>query len=312
MATASARRLTASGRITQLRRWARSDRRRRLLTGYLFVLPAVLYFGRFFVVSVIEAFTLSLTRWKIITEPVFVGLDNYARLVSDQAFHHSLLVTWVYTIGVTVASLVIALALGVLLQRSWPLIGLIRTGYFVPLVVPLLVVGVVWNYAFNVSYGFIPEVTSALGFGRAGWLDTPSLAMPALIIVGIWRMVGFSTILFIAGLEGIPEELYEIAKIDGASSWASFRFITLPLLRPTTIMVLIVTVLFNLQIFDLVYSLTLGGPGDATRVALLNIYETGFRHLEMGYALAKAMVFLVMMLIISLVQMKTLGGYSVE
>jgi ABC-type sugar transport system permease subunit len=283
-----------------------------MLTAYLFVLPVVLYFGRFFVYSVFQAFSLSFTRWAILTEPVYVGLENYTRLLVDKGFHKSLFVTLYYTVGVVIASTVLSLILAVLLQRRLPLRGTIRTSYFIPQVIPLLVVGVIWNYAFNVSYGFIPEITSALGLGRTAWLSNPDLAMPALVIVGVWRMLGFDIILFLAGLQGIPEELYEVARIDGASGWDEFRYITVPLLRPTTIMVLIVTIISNLQAFDLVYAMTLGGPGDATRVVMLDVYETGFRHLKMGYALAKAMILFVVMFGISLLQMKVFRGYSYE
>lgn len=284
--------------------------RKKLLIAYLFVLPSILYFTFFFIFPVLQAFSRSFTRWALITPPSYVGLENYARLLQDRQFQNSLLVTLYYTAGVVVITTVLSLGLAVLLQRSWRFRSIIRISYFVPLVIPLFIVGVIGNYAFNQSFGFIPEVTSLLGLGRSAWLSVPSLAMPALIMVGIWRMLGFDIILFLAGLQGIPEELYEVASIDGADSWAEFRFITLPLLRRTTILVLVVTVISNMQAFDLVYSMTLGGPGEATRVLMLNIYETGFRHLRMGYALAQAMVLFVLMFGISLLQLFILRGYS--
>lgn len=158
----------------------------------------------------------------------------------------------------------------------------------------------------------MPEVTAALGLGRSAWLSDISLALPALIMVSIWRMLGFDIILFLAGLQDIPDEFYEAANIDGADAWSEFRFITLPLLRRTVILVLVVADISNMQAFDLVYSMTLGGPGEATRVLMLNIYETGFQHLRMGYALAQAMVLFVLMFAISLVQFIALRGYSNE
>ena len=286
--------------------------RRKILIAYLFVLPSVLYFGCFFIWPVLQALARSFTRWALITPPVYVGLENYSKLLQDRQFHHSLLVTLYYTAGVVLITTVLSLALAVLLQRSWPFRPLIRVSYFVPLVIPLFIVGVIGNYAFNQSYGFIPEVTSALGLGRSAWLSDTRLALPALIMVGIWRMLGFDIILFLAGLQDIPDELYEAAKIDGADAWGEFRFITLPLLRRTIILVLVVSVISNMQAFDLVYSMTLGGPGEATRVLMLNIYETGFRHLRMGYALAQAMVLFVLMFGISLLQFIALRGYSNE
>ena len=284
--------------------------RRKILIAYLFVLPSVLYFACFFIWPVLQAFSRSFTRWALITPPVYVGLDNYSKLLQDRQFHTSLLVTLYYTVGVVLITTVLSLALAVLLKRSWPFRPLIRVSYFVPLVIPLFIVGVIGNYAFNQSFGFIPEVTSGLGLGRSAWLSDTSLALPALIIVGIWRMLGFDIILFLAGLQDIPDELYEAAKIDGADAWGEFRFITLPLLRRTVILVLVVTVISNMQAFDLVYSMTFGGPGEATRVLMLNIYETGFRHLRMGYALAQAMVLFVLMFTISLLQFIALRGYS--
>ena len=284
--------------------------RRKTLIAYLFVLPSILYFTFFFILPVLQAFSRSFTRWALITPPVYVGLENYARLLQDRQFQNSLFVTLYYTAGVVLITTVLSLGLAVLLQRSWPFRSILRISYFVPLVIPLFIVGIIGNYAFNQSFGFIPEVTSLLGLGRSAWLSVPTLAMPALIIVGIWRMLGFDIILFLAGLQGIPEELYEVARIDGADSWAEFRFITLPLLRRTIILVLVVTVISNMQAFDLVYSMTLGGPGEATRVLMLNIYETGFRHLRMGYALAQAMVLFVLMFGISLLQLFILRGYS--
>lgn len=286
--------------------------RRKLLIAYLFVLPSILYFACFFILPVLQAFSRSFTRWTLIRPPVYIGLENYAKLLQDGQFHNSLLVTFYYTTGVVIFTTVLSLALAVLLQRSWPMRSLIRVSYFVPLVIPLFIVGVIGNYAFNQSFGFIPEATSLFGLGRSAWLSTPTLAMPALILVGIWRMLGFDIILFLAGLQGIPQSLYEVARIDGADTWAEFRFITLPLLRRTIILVLVVTVISNMQAFDLVYSMTLGGPGEATRVLMLNIYETGFRHLRMGYALAQAMVLFVLMFGISLLQFILLRGYSNE
>lgn len=284
--------------------------RKKLLIAYLFVLPSILYFTFFFIFPVLQAFSRSFTRWALITPPAYVGLENYARLLQDRQFQNSLLVTLYYTAGVVLITTVLSLGLAVLLQRSWRFRSIIRISYFVPLVIPLFIVGVIGNYAFNQSFGFIPEVTSLLGLGRSAWLSVPGLAMPALIMVGIWRMLGFDIILFLAGLQGIPEELYEVASIDGADAWAEFRYITLPLLRRTTILVLVVTVISNMQAFDLVYSMTLGGPGEATRVLMLNIYETGFRHLRMGYALAQAMVLFALMFGISLLQLFILRGYS--
>lgn len=286
--------------------------RRKTLIAYLFVLPSILYFVCFFISPVLQALSRSFTRWALITPPVYVGLENYARLVQDRQFQNSLLVTLYYTAGVVFITTVLSLGLAVLLQRSWRFRSILRISYFVPLVIPLFIVGVIGNYAFNQSFGFIPEVTSALGLGRSAWLSNLTLALPALILVGIWRMLGFDIILFLAGLQGIPQELYEVARIDGADSWNEFRFITLPLLRRTIILVLVVTVISNMQAFDLVYSMTLGGPGEATRVLMLNIYETGFRHLRMGYALAQAMVLFVLMFGISLFQFIVLRGYSNE
>ena len=286
--------------------------RRKMLIAYLFVLPSVFYFTCFFILPVLQAFSRSFTRWTLISPPVYVGLENYAKLLQDGQFRNSLLVTFYYTAGVVIFTTVLSLALAVLLQRSWPFRSLNRVSYFVPLVIPLFIVGVIGNYAFNQSFGFIPEVTSLFGLGRSAWLSNLTLAMPALILVGIWRMLGFNIILFLAGLQGIPQSLYEVARIDGADTWAEFRFITLPLLRRTIILVLVVTVISNMQAFDLVYSMTLGGPGEATRVLMLNIYETGFRHLRMGYALAQAMVLFVLMFGISLLQFIMLRGYSNE
>ena len=282
------------------------------MIAYLFVLPSILYFACFFIAPVLQAFSRSFTRWALITPPVYVGLENYSKLLQDRQFQNSLLVTLYYTAGVVLITTVLSLALAVLLQRSWPFRSLLRVSYFVPLVIPLFIVGSLGTTPLISPLVFIPEVTSLFGLGRSAWLSNPTLALPALILVGIWRMLGFDIILFLAGLQGIPQELYEVARIDGADSWAEFRFITLPLLRRTIILVLVVTVISNMQAFDLVYSLTLGGPGEATRVLMLNIYETGFRHLHMGYALAQAMVLFVLMFGISLLQFILLRGYSNE
>ena len=149
---------------------------------------------------------------------MYVGLENYSKLLQDRQFQNSLLVTLYYTAGVVIITTVLSLALAVLLQRSWPFRSLIRVSYFVPLVIPLFIVGVIGNYTFNQSYGFIPAVTVALGLGRSAWLSDISLALPALIMVSIWRMLGFDIILFLAGLQDIPDELYEAGKIDGADA----------------------------------------------------------------------------------------------
>ena len=197
------------------------------------MLPSVLYFACFFIWPVLQALSRSFTRWALITPPVYVGMENYSKLLQDRQFHSSSLVTLYYRAGLVLITTVLSLALAVLLQCSRPFRSLIRVSYFVPLVIPLFIVGVIGNYAFNQCYGFIPEVTAARSLGRSAWLSDISLALPALIMVGIWRMLGFDIILFLAGIQDIPDELYEAEKIDGADAWGEFRFITLPLLRRT-------------------------------------------------------------------------------
>jgi len=289
-----------------------SVHQRRLVWAYLFASPPVLYFGAFTIYPLLRGIYLSLTEWSIIGPPRFVGLANYIKLIHDSSFRVSLGATLYYTTGVVAAAFVFSLALAVFFQRAVPLRPLLRTSYFIPTVTPMVVIGLVWNYAFNASFGFIPEIMAVLGLGRPAWLSNPKLALPALIIVGVWRMLGFNMILFLAGLQGIDETLYDAAKVDGAASWEAFWHITWPLLRPTSLMILVVSVMSSLQAFDLAYSLTGGGPAEATRVVMLNVYETGFRHLRMGYALSKALVLFVLMFAVSLLQLRVVGGYKNE
>ncbi len=262
----------------------------------LFLAPAMLAIGVFFFVPLLAAFLLSFTDFDIyslgnFSYARFVGLANYAQLIRDPLFWKALANTFYFLAVGAPLSIAASLAGALLLQSH--LIkakGLFRTAYFAPVVTTLVAVAVVWRFVYHPRFGFLNYVLSYLGIHPIDWLGDPLWAMPAIILMAVWKNFGYNMIIFTAGLQAIPTELYEAAAIDGADRLAQFRRITIPMLAPTTLFITTITMIGYIQLFAEPYVMTQGGPLNSTLSLVLLMYQQGFRWWNMGYSAALAFV----------------------
>ncbi|MBG9654545.1 carbohydrate ABC transporter permease [Cytobacillus firmus] len=273
------------------------------LTPIGFMSPVLLIFSLFLFFPVLFAFYMSFHQWGMIGTPEFVGIENYVRLFKDPLFWISIKNTLIFSLSVPL-KVAIALFIAVLLNQKIRGLGFYRAAFFFPVVLSMVVVGLVWQWMFSPSYGFINYVLEKLGLPLQNMLIDSDQAMIVLIIVSIWKGLGSNLLLFLAGLQAIPSSVYEAAEIDGANSWQKFWHITVQLLKPTTLFVLIITLIGSFKIFDLAYVITGGGPGTSTMVLVHYIYQEAFQRFDMGYASAAAYVFFIILFILTLVQMK--------
>lgn len=280
---------------------ARREARERL-TASLFLAPDVVGLLVFVVLPILAALLISFTNWNALGTPRWVGLVNYQRLLSDPQFWSSLRVTAIYTVVYVPLVFAVSLGLAVLANQRLPGIGLFRTIFFVPVVLSLVVTGLMWRFIFDEQVGLLNYALSLVGMAPRAWLGDVNLALPAIIVVSVWINMGYYMTIFLAGLQDIPREFYEAARIDGANAWHAFRRITLPLLRPTSLFVLVVTLIGSFQVFDQIWVMTKGGPADATQVTVIYIYKQAFQYLSLGYASAIAFALFLVILVISLAQ----------
>ncbi|WP_205856083.1 carbohydrate ABC transporter permease [Phytoactinopolyspora endophytica] len=234
----------------------------------------------------------------------FVGLDNYRELLSDDAVSSSAGNTLTFTLFSTPFLIVVALVMALLTHRNMPARWLFRLAYFMPFLVPVTVVTMVWTWMLGTDFGFFNGILDRVGIGPINWLGEPTAAMVSVIMVTVWWTVGFNYLLYLAALQGIPEEVYEASAIDGASARQQLFRITLPLLKRTTGLILVLQLIASLKVFDQIYLLTQGGPNFATRPILEYIYDVGFTGLRIGYSSAISYAFFFVILVIALVQLK--------
>jgi multiple sugar transport system permease protein len=273
--------------------------------GYLFIAPSGLLFLAFLAFPVLFSAWLSLQNWNLMTpHPTFVGLKNYQELLTSSVIWNSLGVTGYYIIGLVPLRMAIALALALFLNQKIRGLGLYRTLYFTPVVTSGIAVSIVWLWIFDPTWGIANWVLSIFNIPPLQWLSSPREAMPALILMSIWKNVGFDTVIYLAGLQGIPSTYYEAATMDGAGRWATLRDITWPLLAPTTFFILVTGIIGASQVFDQVFVMTNGGPLRSTEVIVFTIYQEAFRFFQMGYASAIAWVVFLLVLALTLFQWK--------
>ncbi len=286
----------------------RPSRRRALrqqtLTGWLFIAPLVLGILLWQVAPVFVSLFSSFTDWDGITDPTLIGGANYADLLHDGLFWTTLGNTVAFTVGVLPLTLVAALGLALLCNAGGRVSNaFFRTAYFTPYVTSLVAIGLVWTKLLA-PRGPLNTVLSAVGVTGPSWLTDAHWAMPAVIVVSAWQGVGYPMVILLAGLQGIPESLYEAAKVDGARAWRRFRSITLPLLTPQIFFVLITQFITSFQIFALIFVLTKGGPGNATNVYIYYLYQNAFTFGRLGYASAMAWVLFLIIGIVTLLQLR--------
>jgi len=282
-------------------------RLREELAAWCFLAPALLLLLAFLVAPFVMSVILSFTNHRLVSPlPTrFVGVRNYVRLFGDANFWKALKNTFLFAAVVVPVQSGLALFLATLVNRRLPGIHFFRGIYFMPVVIPMVVVCVVWYFLLMYPEGLLNTFVRVISFGRAGpydWLRNPALAMPTIILVSIWQGVGFQMVIYLAGLQNIPQELYEAARIDGASPWAQFLHITLPGLRNTHIFVLVTTTILAFKLFTQVEVLTQGGPLGVTNTLVRYIYVAGYRELNVGYASTASVIFVVIVLTISLLQ----------
>ncbi len=267
----------------------------------LFMLPTVVGLGLFQYFPLLTAVRNSLYDLNLLdpSHAIFVGIDNYLRMWEDERFHISLLNTLFYTTIKLIVQLPLALALALLVQRQIRGIGFVRSAIFAPTVTAVSIAAVIWNLMYDPQNGFFNAILQTLGLPPQPFLTSASQALPSIIAMSVWLDAGFTMLIFLSGLQGIPYDYYEAARIDGASNWNLFRYITLPLLSRTTLFAVVTTTIFAFKIFTPVYIMTKGGPLDSTLVAVYYIFEQGFVFLDMGYASTLAVVLILILLIVA-------------
>lgn len=278
-------------------------------TAWLFSLPALVLLLVFLVIPFTLAFVFSFTNQRLIPNPnvptEFIRVRNFIRLFTDETFYKALGNNFIFAAIVVPIQTAFALILAMLVNQKVKLVNLYRTIYFSPVVTTMVVVAIVWSFLYNPGEGFINQILKFVTLGRAkplDWLKSPKLAFPAIMVLSIWQGVGFQMIIFLAGLQDIPKELYEAAQVDGAGRWRQFWSVTLPQLRNTTLFVVIATTILAFKLFDQVWVLTRGGPQQSTMTTIVYLYRQGFRQLRVGYASTIAVVFFLIVLVISIIQ----------
>jgi ABC-type sugar transport system permease subunit len=274
-----------------------------IVFGYLFLLPTIGAFIVFSLIPTLAVFVLSLFQWDLIRPPVFLGLDNYVQIFSSQDFWHSLWVTIKYVFYSQTPKLFIALLLALCLNKSLPGIKAFRIPIILPWIAMPIAVATVWRWILDPMTGLLNYYLSKVGIPGITWFS-PSNTLQSIALVDVWQHFGFTTILFLVGLQSIPTLYYEAAEIDGARRFKAFWHITLPLLKPTILFILITSLIGSFQVFDIVYATTHGGPGDLSRVYYYMIYEKAFNSLQMGYASGLSVILFTILMILTLIQLR--------
>lgn len=272
------------------------------LVPYAFITPNLVLFSAFSFFPLLYAFYISFHEWSLIGDAEFIGAGNYRRLIADTQFWHALLNTAVYALASVPTTMALGLLAAVALNRRLAGRVFLRSVYFMPVVVSAVATGTIAAWLFNEHYGVINAVLVRLGAGRVPWLSSPAWALPSLVLATLWVRVGFCMVVYLAALQSIPALYYEAATMDGASPLRQFRRITLPLLRPATFLLLVLSVIHSFQVFDLIYVMTGGGPGFSTTMLVQYIFQSAFVTSEMGYASAIGVVLYAIVLVFTVVQ----------
>lgn len=268
------------------------------MASWIFILPAILGTLIFIVIPVVCSFGLSFAKWDLLNPIEFVGLENYRLLFKDNLFYKILLNTVVFALSTSVLGVIIPLALASILNSKIRGSEFYKTAYFLPFITPMVVVGIVWAWIFDPNIGLLNQLLHI----NINWLYDSKFALPAIIIVSVWKLIGYNMIIFLSSLSAISNSMFEAAKIDGANAFQVFRNVTIPLLSPTIFFVIIITAISSFQVFDLVYLMTQGGPFDSTNVLVYAIYKNAFEYFNVGKASAIAYVLFAIILVLTLVQ----------
>jgi multiple sugar transport system permease protein len=283
-------------------------RRRIILFCYVALLPVLALFAYVRVVPIGFSVLLSFYKWNLISSrKPFVGFDNYAQLMGDDNFRLALWNTTVYSLSTVVLSAVLTLPLAVFLARRSRWSAFYQTVYFLPVITPMVPMAIAWKWIYDYNYGIFNYGLSLVGIGAVPWLTDPDIALWALVLMAVWKMIGYNLILFLVGIRNIPAMYLEAASLDGASSLQRFWHVTLPMLRPILLYVLVTSTINAFNVFTQVYVMTLGSqsaPGQAVRVLVFDIYQNGFQYFHMGYACAEAVMLTGIVLGFTLIQFR--------
>lgn len=266
--------------------------------AWLFILPAVLGTLIFIIIPVICSFGLSFTKWDLLNPIEFVGFDNYYKIFHDSLFYKILTNTIAFALATSICGVIIPLVLANILNTKIRGSEFFKSAYFLPFITPMIVIGIVWGWIFDPNIGVLSQVLKI----HIDWLYSTNYALPAIIIVSVWKLIGYNMIIFLSAFSSISNSIFEAAKIDGANSVKTFFNITIPMLSPTIFFVIIITAVSSFQVFDLVYVMTEGGPFDSTNVLVYAIYKNAFEYFKIGQASAIAYVLFFIIFILTLVQ----------
>lgn len=268
------------------------------IAAWIFIFPAVLGIIIFIIIPIFFSFGLSFAKWDLLNPIEFVGFDNYKEILTEPLFGKILLNTVIFALATSIFGVIIPLILASILNRKIRGSEFFKTAYFLPFITPMIVIGIIWQWIFDPNIGLLNKVLQI----HVNWLYDPHWAMPALIIVSVWKLIGYNMIIFLSSLSGISNSMFEAAKIDGANPFETFLYVTIPLLSPTIFFVVIITAVSSFQIFDLIYLMTQGGPLDSTNVLVYAIYKNAFEYFNAGKASAIAYVLFIIILILTLIQ----------
>ncbi len=266
--------------------------------AWVFLLPALIGTLIFIIIPVICSFGLSFTKWDLLSPIQFVGLENYKLIFTEKLFYKILTNTVVFAISTSFFGVIIPLVLAVILNSKIRGSDFFKTAYFLPFITPMIVIGVVWQWIFDPNIGILNTLLHI----NINWLYDEHFAMPALIIVSVWKLIGYNMIIFLSSLSAISQSLFEAAKIDGANPIQTFIHVIIPLLSPTIFFVVIITAISSFQVFDLIYLMTQGGPLDSTNVLVYAIYKNAFEYFNIGKASAIAYILFIIILSLTLIQ----------
>lgn len=279
----------------------------------MFVTPAAVVLGVFVVYPIVRTLWMSLHDWSLSGRNTeWVGLENYRQLVHDGRFWNAVRVTFVYTMFAVSAQLALGLGLAYRLRRTTWLSSIVRSAYFFPTIAALSTMGLVWRFILDPQIGLINAWTGAVGLASPEWLRSTTWALPAVIVVGIWKNVGLTMLVIVSALQGVPPELEEAAQLDGANAWERFRHVLVPSIRPALLFISVINTIASLQLFDLVFSMTRGGPLFRTETLVAYMYERGFRDFRFGYAAAISWVLFAVIMLVSVVQLRVFRDADVD
>jgi len=301
MAQAISARPRASKRLS-------NSRIRQALVGYAFISPAIILNAVFMLLPLVMTFWISFHHWPVLGARPFIGIKNYLDALHDEVFTNAFFFTTKYTLLVTPAIFIPALVLAMLVDHRLRGVGVFRTVYFIPVVIGFVTAGLVFRWIFSTEIGLADYAFMSLGLASkpVGWLTGGMKSMTSVILMIVWKTAGYSMVLLLAGMQGISHDLYEAAGLDGASAWQQFRFVTLPLLRPTFALALTISILGSYLGFDFWFVLTEGGPAHETTTMVMWIYRTSFQFFKMGTGAAMSTMLLIFLVILSYIQIRLL------